>query len=86
MPIKVTDRGDRYEIYADDLLVGFADVVDQGNSVILPHVEVFPEHGGKGYATILVRDMLRDLKEKGRPFVPHCPFVIAYLVKHPDEA
>lgn len=85
MPMQVADAGDRYEIVVDNELAGFADVIYRGDEAILPHVEVFPQFGGRGLGTFLVRDTLKDLKGRGKKIVAHCPFVVAYLEKNPSE-
>lgn len=85
MPIQVADAGDRYEISLDNELAGFADVVYRDDEAVLPHVEVFPQFEGRGLGSFLVRDTLKDLKARGKTIRAVCPFVVAYIRKHPDE-
>ena len=75
----------RYEAYLGDERVGVADFADVGGTVVLPHVEVTPQHQGNGYASLLTRATLDDLRARGvTRIVPQCPYVRAWIIKHPD--
>jgi predicted GNAT family acetyltransferase len=47
---------------------------------------VRPEAEGKGVASELVRWALDDVRGRGLRIVPRCPFVAAYLKRHPEYA
>lgn len=49
------------------------------------HTEVPDSHGGRGLGTALVRAGLAAARERGLKVIPICPFVRAYLKKHPEE-
>lgn len=76
----------RYAIYLGDTLAGFADYRptprDGGRAFV--HTEVFPEFGGRGLAGTLVTEALADTRDAGLRIVPYCPYVSAWLKKHPE--
>jgi hypothetical protein len=50
------------------------------------HTEVPPELGGKGVGSKLVKGALDQLRAEGLKVIAQCPFVKAYIEKHPDYA
>lgn len=74
----------RYELRVGRERVGLADYSVDGDVVTIPHTEVDPAHGGKGFGGILVRGALDDIRSKGAKVVPTCPFVDSWITKHPD--
>jgi predicted GNAT family acetyltransferase len=77
----------RYEAYVGDVLAGFSQyTLEDGNgTVVFTHTEVDPRFEGEGIGSTLVRDALDDIRRRGLAVVPQCPFVAAYIEKHPDE-
>lgn len=53
---------------------------------ILYHTLVDEEYSGQGLASRLVRAALDHLISEGRVAVPVCPYVAAWLPKHPEYA
>lgn len=75
----------RYELVVDGERAGLADYVELvGDVVEVPHTEVDPAHGGKGYGGVLVRGVLDDLAARSAKVKPTCPFVESWITKHPD--
>jgi hypothetical protein len=74
----------RYEIYLDGQRVGLASYLERGEVIVLPHTETSPAFGGRGLASALVEFSLDDIRAQGRRVDPACPFVAAYIAKHPD--
>jgi predicted GNAT family acetyltransferase len=76
----------RYEWWDGDARVGsVAYRVEPGTRVLI-HTEVEPRFEGTGYAGRLVRAALDDLRDRGLYVVPLCPFVAAYVRRHPEYA
>ena len=75
----------RYELWLDDRLAGELRYTRAGERLVLVHTEVDPEYKGKGLADALVKGALDDLKERGIEYIPVCPFVRAYLRRHPQD-
>jgi uncharacterized protein len=57
-----------------------------GNVITFVHTEVPPELGGKGVGSTLVRGALDQVRAEGLKVVAQCPFVKAWIGKHPDYA
>jgi predicted GNAT family acetyltransferase len=54
--------------------------------ITLVHTEVAPELGGKGYAGMLVHAALEFARARKLRVIPLCPFVRAYIARHPEYA
>lgn len=76
----------RYEVYADDELAGVLEYRDDGDAVALTHTEVFEDFSGRGLGAELVAGALDDLRERGRSVIAECPYVLAYIERHPGYA
>lgn len=74
----------RYEISVEGVLAGFSVYVRSGDRVIFTHTEIGPEFGGQGLGSVLASGALSDVARAGLVVVPRCPFIAAYLRKHPD--
>jgi predicted GNAT family acetyltransferase len=48
------------------------------------HTEVAPELRGRGVAETLVRHALDDVRARGEQIIATCPFVKAFLARHPE--
>jgi predicted GNAT family acetyltransferase len=57
-----------------------------GNRLALIHTEVPPRVRERGLGTRLVEAAFLEAREKGAKVVPRCPFVRAYVQKHPEVA
>jgi predicted GNAT family acetyltransferase len=57
-----------------------------GNVITFTHTEVPTELGGKGIGSKLVKGALDQVRARGLRVVAQCPFVKAYIGKHPDYA
>lgn len=56
----------------------------EGDIVSLDHTEVPSVLGGKGVGSALVKGTLDILRERGQKLIPRCPFVAAYIERHPE--
>jgi uncharacterized protein len=56
-----------------------------GDGVItLQHTETPPQARGQGIASRLVAGVLDIVRARGLRVIPRCPFVSAYIAKHPE--
>ena len=76
----------RYEILADGELLGLIRYRVEPGIVVLIHTEVDEAAEGRGVGSRLVKGALDDIRARGLGLVPLCPFVAAYLRRHPEYA
>ncbi|MEG8040883.1 GNAT family N-acetyltransferase [Sphingomonas sp. LR60] len=55
----------------------------EGGTIVFTHTVVPPEIEGRGVGTKLIRGALDIVRDRGWKVVPQCPFVRAYIEKHP---
>ena len=55
-----------------------------GDIITFVHTEVPPELGGQGVGGRLVKGALDQVRANGWKVVAQCPFVKAYIGKHPE--
>jgi hypothetical protein len=73
----------RFELAVDGHIA--ATYYEIANGVItFIHTEVPPELGGKGIGSKLIGDALDQVRADGLKVIPQCPFVKAFIEKHPD--
>ncbi len=75
----------RYEIRDGDRLLGLAAYRRRGTQLVFTHTEVDDAFEGRGLGSVLVRTALDSARSRGLPVRPDCPFVRAYIARHPDE-
>jgi uncharacterized protein len=74
----------RYELLLDGDVVGEILYRMRPDGVALVHTEVEPTFEGRGFGTALVAGALDDIRARGEHVVPICPFVRAYIRRHPE--
>ncbi|MGA7228391.1 MAG: GNAT family N-acetyltransferase [Acidimicrobiia bacterium] len=74
----------RYLAEDDDGIVGMAVYHIRGDRYLFVHTEVNEEYEGRGVGSNLARYALDDVRAKGNLIVPVCPFIAAWLKRHPD--
>ncbi len=88
-PLHVRDvpAESRYEarLGDDPALAALIDYRLSERWIALLHTEVREGYEGQGVGSRLVRAVLEDLRERGIPVVPKCPFVIGWLQRHPEQ-
>ena len=57
-----------------------------GDRLLLTHTEVPEPDEGAGHGGALVRAAFDHARREGLRVVPICPFVAAWLQRHPDQA
>ncbi|MFL5961718.1 MAG: GNAT family N-acetyltransferase [Gaiellaceae bacterium] len=82
----VTDRPNelRYEIEVDGEVAGFLMYRREDGVLELVHTDVDPKWEGKGVGAALVQGALDDVRARELKVRPYCPFVAAYIRRHPE--
>src|SRR3954463_16519303 len=76
----------RYELWEGASLAGVIDYRVEPGAVVLVHTEVDPAFEGRGLGSRLVASALDDLRARGLKLIALCPFVTAFIRRHPDYA
>jgi uncharacterized protein len=86
--IAVRDNPDelRYELVVDGDVAGEIRYRLLPDAVALVHTEVAPKLEGSGLGGRLVEGALDDIRARGLHVVVICPFVRAYIRRHPEYA
>jgi predicted GNAT family acetyltransferase len=77
------DSKNRYEFHMDGL-VAFVQYTKRDNKLFLVHTEVPKGLEGRGIASALVTKVLEEIESRGLTLVPLCPYIQAYLKRHPE--
>ena len=75
----------RYELTVDGHIAATHDELADG-VITFVHTEVPPELGGKGIGSKLIKGALDQVRADGLKVNAQCPFVRAYVDKHPEYA
>jgi predicted GNAT family acetyltransferase len=75
----------RFELDADGH-VAFSNYRRDGGILTVLHTEVPAALNGRGIGSALVRGVLDLARAQGLKVRPLCPFVAAYIAKHPEYA
>lgn len=74
----------RFEIHLDGEIIGFADYVMRDSILVLPHTEIDPKFGGRGFGGVLVDFILDFSIAEGLKVDPQCPFVLKAIRRGPS--
>jgi predicted GNAT family acetyltransferase len=75
----------RYELAVDGHIAATYYEIS-GEIITIVHTEVPPELGGKGIGSKLIKGALDQVRTDGLKVIAQCPFVKAYIEKHPEYA
>jgi len=75
----------RYELWVGDELAGVINYEPRPETVVLVHTEIREAFEGRGLGTRLIAGALEDIRARGLKLLPVCPFVRAYLRRHPED-
>lgn len=83
IPLVKNDEKKRFEIDIDGYYA-FINFGEYGDQIALVHTETDPELAGKGAAKAVVEKTLEYLEEHNKSLMPYCPYVFAYIKRHPE--
>ena len=73
----------RYELALGEE-VAFVEYILAKGMIVFTHTEVPQAYAGKGVANRLIRFALDDARARGLSVHPLCPFVAAFIRRHPE--
>ena len=79
------DELNRFEIYSDGELAGFADFKIENQMISYTHTEIDPRFGGQGLGSQLIKEALDEALEQNLEVAPYCSFVSAYIKKNSEK-
>ena len=83
----VRDNADRHRFELDtDGHVAFSNYRRDGDTLTVLHTEVPAALNGRGIGSALVCGLLDLARGQGSKIRPLCPFVAAYIARHPEYA
>lgn len=82
--VRDVPESERYEVSVDGELAGFAAYRRRGDEVVFVHTDVAEGYEGRGVGGALARAALDDVRGRGLRAVPMCPFIAAWIRRHPD--
>jgi hypothetical protein len=87
-PPRVVDNQSelRYEVWVGDTLAGLIRYTRHDDVVTMVHTEVEPAFEGEGIGSALVAGALDDVRARHKRVRLVCPFVTAYVQRHPEYA
>lgn len=56
----------------------------EGDTIVFTHTVVPKAAEGRGIGSKLIRAALDSARDRGLKVIPQCPFVAAYIEKHPE--
>src|SRR5574342_84642 len=71
-----------FEVWIDGHLSKLDYLLD-GNTIVMTHVGVYPEHRGQGVAGKLTQVALEYAKENSLRVIPMCPYIATYIHRNP---
>jgi predicted GNAT family acetyltransferase len=82
-PLIDNTEAKRYEMHIDGY-VPIIEYIKAKDKIFLTHTEVPKDLEGKGIGSKLVKAVLEDVERQELTLVPLCPFVAAYIKRHPE--
>lgn len=77
----------RYEASTESgVVAGFAEYRDRDGVRVFTHTEVDDAFEGQGVGSALARGALDDVRAQGMRLRATCPFIKAYIDRHPEYA
>ena len=79
------EKLNRFEIYSDGELAGFAEFEVSNQMISYTHTEIDPRFGGQGLGSQLIKEALDEALEQNLEVAPYCSFVSAYIKKNSEK-
>ncbi|RDC56421.1 N-acetyltransferase [Pedobacter chinensis] len=73
------------QLFSDNRKAGKMDISVADGKLRVYHTEVDAEYEGKGFAKLLLNELISYAKENSLRIIPLCPYVLAQFKRHPEE-
>ncbi|MEE1787551.1 GNAT family N-acetyltransferase [Streptomyces sp. SP17BM10] len=84
LSVRDAEERNRFEAWVDDRMAGFAEYLRSDNLVVYPHTLVERDFEGQGVGGALARAALDDARARNLPVLATCPFIKAWMLRHPE--
>lgn len=74
----------RFEMQIGGELAAFAEYNLLKTGMLFTHTEVLPAFEGRGVGSAIARQALDEVRRRKLLAIPVCPFIAAFLRKHPE--
>jgi len=74
----------RFELRSGTEVAAFSEYNVLKGALLFTHTEVSPAFEGKGLGSRLIAFALDEVRARGSHAIPACPFVAAFIRKHPE--
>lgn len=82
---EISPYQDELQILIDGNKAGYMSIEIDGRLLIVYYTKLDPEHEGKGYAKMLLDELVRYAEEKDLLVDPECDFVRQQFEHHPER-
>jgi predicted GNAT family acetyltransferase len=78
----------QFEISVDGKVVGFTQyrLSKKRGLAAFIHTQIDARHEGDGLGSTLISSALDATRDRGLSVLPFCPFVLAFIERHPEHA
>lgn len=73
------------QLFSDEQKAGKMEIAVVGDRLTVYHTEVDPAFEGRGFAKLLLAELVSYARGNGLKIVPLCPYVHAQFKRRPDE-
>jgi uncharacterized protein len=74
----------RYELRLGGRLIGIAAYRRRNGRIVFLHTEIDESVEGRGFGGVIASGALDDGRRQGLEVIPLCPFIAAYIERHPE--
>lgn len=79
------DNSGEIQLISDEKKAGKMEVSIPDEKFWVYHTEINPQYSGRGFAKLLLHQLVRYAKENYLRIIPICPFVLKQFKSHPEE-
>jgi uncharacterized protein len=87
LEVTIVDHPEHHRVEARTTggqLAGFSQYYVRDGKLVFFHTEVLEEYNGQGIGSQIAAGVIEFVRGRGMPIVPECPFIRAYIKKHPE--